>query len=433
METEPIEILIVEDSLAQAALLQLILEKQGFRVRRAEHGAKALEALEGGLPALVISDILMPEIDGYELCWRIKSDKKLKHLPVILLTSLSDVRDVVKGLECFADGFVAKPYEEHHLISRIEYILANERLRALRSGTGADANNMELFVAGENHVFARLPKLESAIDLLLGAYETLIEKNAALTRAKSEADRANRAKSEFLSRMSHELRTPMNAVLGFAQLLEMEEKDSSKRDSLDQILQGGSHLLSLIDEVLDISQIEAGQLNISRETVRIKDAMQDCVKLIRPLAAIRRISIEDRTGADDGRCVLVDRQRLKQVILNLLSNAVKYNRDSGSISISCENLMPGRVRIQIRDTGLGIAEKDLSSLFSEFQRLDAAEMGVDGTGLGLAVSKKLVELMGGEIGVESVRDVGSVFWVELTLVADPSTNGNTQKSVVTLD
>lgn len=416
---EQIEILIVEDSPTQAAKLRAILERHHASVRVAFDGKEALATLEKYVPRLVISDIVMPGMDGYELCRRIKSDERLKHLPVILLTSLSDLKDVLRGLECSADSFVVKPYEEQHLFSRIEYILANEKLRATRGQDDVEPGRLELFFAGHSHFLARLPKVENAIDLLLGAYETLVEKNAALTMAKEEADRASRAKSEFLSRMSHELRTPMNAVLGFAQVLEMEETDPTKRESLEQILSGGRHLLGLIDEVLDIAKIEAGRLSLVREPVPVDEVLQECVKLVTPLAAMRQIGI-DLHRAPVARTVTADRQRLKQVVLNLLSNAVKYNCDGGRVDVTTEETTPGRLCIRVKDTGRGISEEDLPRLFTAFERLEVDRAGIDGTGLGLNLSKRLIELMGGTIGVQSPPGDGSIFWVELAL-AEPST------------
>lgn len=422
------EILIVEDSLTQAANLRSILERQQFRVRMASHGAQALTSLEKALPRLVISDILMPEMDGYELCRRIKADERFSHLPVILLTSLSDLKDVIKGLECGADSFVVKPYEEQHLLARIQYIVANGKLRERRKINSTHEGKLELFFGGHSHVLSRLPNVENAIDLLLGAYEILVEKNSALAQAKEEADRANRAKSDFLSRMSHELRTPMNAILGFAQVLEMEETDPSKGEALEQIIKGGKHLLDLINEVLDISSIEAGRLTFCKQSVGIEEVLQEAVGLIAPLANARRIRIEDKCLGNGRRHILVDRQRFKQVLINLLSNAVKYNRYEGCVTLSCEQTAFGRMRIKIADTGAGIAKDDLPRLFVSFERLNAGCSSTEGTGLGLALSKRLVELMGGEIGVESVPGQGSVFWVEMELMASSPDHTDTSVS-----
>lgn len=239
--------------------------------------------------------------------------------------------------------------------------------------------------------------------------------------ARADAERANAAKDQFLSRMSHELRTPMNAVLGFAQVLDLDETDAGKRESLEQILHGGRHLLGLIDEVLDFSTIDAGRLRLSLGPVRVQDVLEECVTRIAPLAATHGVSLHGR-GAGDGRLhVFADRSRVTQVLMHLLANAVKYNRATGSVSLSCERTAAGRGRINVSDTGHGIAAADLPRLFTAFERLNAARLGVDGTGLGLALAKKLVDVMGGAIGADSVVGEGSVFWVDLPLADDPAT------------
>jgi PAS domain S-box-containing protein len=217
----------------------------------------------------------------------------------------------------------------------------------------------------------------------------------AAEEAKEAAERANRAKSEFLSRMSHELRTPLNAVLGFGQLLDADELDRGQRESVAQILKGGRHLLELINEVLDISRIEAGNMTISLEPVHVGITLSEVIDLVEPLAAERDISLKRPSAEVADRYVLADNQRLKQVLLNLLSNAIKYNREAGSVTVSLEPVPPGCLLILVTDTGKGISEAELTKLFHPFERLGAEQSSIEGTGLGLTLSKLLVEEMGG--------------------------------------
>ena len=237
-------------------------------------------------------------------------------------------------------------------------------------------------------------------------------------RAEEEASHANRAKSEFLSRMSHELRTPLNGILGFAQLLEMDARDPHEQESVSHILKGGRHLLALIDEVLDISRIEAGRLPISLEPVLIGDTVRTAVDLVRPQAAACGVTLGNEAG-DDERHVTADRQRLQQVLLNLLSNAVKYNRKGGTVTVSSAARPGGRIAIAVADTGTGIPESMLDRLFTPFDRLGAEQSEVQGTGLGLALSRRLVEAMGGQLLVQSRPGVGSTFSVELPAAEAP--------------
>jgi PAS domain S-box-containing protein len=240
-----------------------------------------------------------------------------------------------------------------------------------------------------------------------------------LKRAKEDAERANRAKSDFLSRMSHELRTPLNAILGFAQLLEMDELDAEQKESVDQILKAGRHLLSLVDEVLDIARIEAGRMPLSLEPVEVDHCIAEAWDLVRHGANAYGIALENGSS-QCGVMVTADRQRLKQVMLNLLSNAVKYNRDQGTVRVTCSPGMTGsnRLRISVTDTGRGIPEEGLSRLFTPFERLGAERTGIEGTGIGLAVSRGLIEAMDGEIGADSQIGEGSTFWFELPLDAN---------------
>jgi PAS domain S-box-containing protein len=232
-------------------------------------------------------------------------------------------------------------------------------------------------------------------------------------RARDEAERANRAKSVFLSRMSHELRTPLAAILGFGQLLEMSELEPRQRESVAQILNGGSHLLDLITELLDVSRIESGSMAISSEPVDVERVITEALTLVRPLAVERSVWIESDLGESGDRYVMADLQRLKQVLLNLLSNAVKYNREGGTVTVSLQEADGERVRILVADTGPGVEEANLDKLFEPFERLGAETTGVEGTGLGLTLSRGLTEAMGGTLSVESEVGVGTTFAVEL--------------------
>lgn len=234
-------------------------------------------------------------------------------------------------------------------------------------------------------------------------------------RAQVAAERANEAKNVFLSRMSHELRTPLNAILGFAQVMEMSDLPDHHREGVEYILKAGHHLLSLINEVLDISRIEAGALSLSLEPISIKEVVYQALDLIRIQAREHAISLEARFDKTDELYVLADRQRLFQVVLNLLSNAVKYNRTAGSVLLTVSKAAEV-IRISIADTGYGIDPAHLADLFRPFERLGAERSATEGTGLGLALSKHLIEAMNGQIGVESALGSGSVFWIELPQV-----------------
>ncbi len=251
-------------------------------------------------------------------------------------------------------------------------------------------------------------------------------------RAMQEANAANLAKSEFLSRMSHELRTPMNAILGYSQILEMRDYVPDIQEEVEAILKAGRHLLDLINEVLDISRIEAGHLSLSLEPVPVGSTTRIALDLVRPLSTMRGIELVNEDSTSDAeRYVFADQQRIKQVLVNLLSNAIKYNRERGQIFVSTmivagESVKyghygdiecSGKMRFSVRDTGPGIDPNDFFKIFLPFERLGAERTGVEGTGIGLSLCKRLVEAMNGEIGVESERGVGSTFWVELPLVS----------------
>ena len=234
-----------------------------------------------------------------------------------------------------------------------------------------------------------------------------------------EIERANKAKSEFLSRVSHELRTPLNAILGFGQLLERQSATEQQRVRIGHIMTAGRHLLELINEVLDISRIEAGRMQLSLEPVRVTDAIRDALELMRPLAAGRNTQLSGPCLPTDNTYVMADRQRFKQVLLNLLTNAVKYTPRSGRVSVSFALRDHQTIRVAVSDNGPGIAEEKVSRLFTPFDRLGAEQSTVQGTGLGLALCQRLIQAMSGAIGVDSVVGQGSTFWVDVPCAKSP--------------
>lgn len=291
-------------------------------------------------------------------------------------------------------------------------------------------------IGGMERVFmsAKSPYRDAAGNLLgvIGIVREITAQRQAAEaerQARQEAEKANLAKSEFLSRMSHELRTPLNAILGFGQLLEVGDLSKRQTESLAHILKAGRHLLALIDDVLAISRIEAGNINLSLEPVLVSLMVRECLALVSLQGKEREVQCRAGTVPDathGQRHILADRQRLRQVLLNFLSNAIKYNRPGGTVTLSCRELPAdgsqavARMRLEVADTGHGLKADEIARLFTPFERLQAGRSTIEGTGLGLAVSKSLVEAMRGHIGVESVPGQGSTFWVELPVADDPA-------------
>jgi len=251
---------------------------------------------------------------------------------------------------------------------------------------------------------------------LLAAVVIFLRRRIAAESRREVAERASRAKNDFLSRMSHELRTPLNSVLGFGQLLQLDPAlGEQRREHVDQIVRGGRHLLELINEVLDISRIESGTLSLSPEPVHVGEAVREAVALVQPLASERAIAVSVES---DDAYVLADHQRLKQILLNLLSNAIKYNRQGGDVAVAAERVN-GHVRVEVADTGPGVPPDRLERLFEPFDRLGAEHQGIEGTGLGLALSRSLVEVMGGTLTVANRPVEGAAFLVALPATAAP--------------
>jgi len=356
---------------------------------------------------------------------------------------ITDVNRQMEALTgCTRDELIGAPYKGYftdpeRAETSVKLVLSNKRLTdfelTARSRTGKETTvsyNATTFYNREGKLqgmFAAARDIteRKRLDQLLQ------DKNVELESAKLNAEKANLAKSEFLSSMSHELRSPLNAILGFAQLMESESPPPtpSQTESVSQILQAGWHLLKLIDEILDLAKVESGQVPMSREPVAMALVMAECQSMLEQLAHQRGLTMHFPTF-DQPLFVLADRTRVKQVLLNLLSNAIKYNVQGGTIDVTCTETAPGRIRTTVRDSGVGLRADQVSQLFQAFNRLGQESGPEQGTGIGLVVAKQLVELMGGSIGVESTVGTGSAFWFELVGVAEPSLSTHGQDGAI---
>jgi signal transduction histidine kinase/ActR/RegA family two-component response regulator len=315
--------------------------------------------------------------------------------------------DVSRRAERFGDDEVAELAESFNkMLSDIE-----SRKRELEN------SNREIAREAEQRTFAQQEVMRLNAELEQRVHERTIQlelANGELAMAMEEAKSANQAKSAFLSSMSHELRTPLNAILGFAQILTSDKLPSTlqqKKEFANHILKSGRHLLALINEILDLAKIESGAVALSMEPVALADILQECETMMAPLAGQRgtRLLFPNRVTVN----VTADRTRLKQVLLNLLSNAIKYNREGGAVVVDCTASTAGTLRLSVQDTGMGLNAEQVRMLFQPFNRLGQESGAEEGTGIGLVVTKRLVELMGGTIGVSSSPGVGSVFWIDL--------------------
>ena len=353
----------------------------------------------------------------------------VRRLGHTITTPIAAITDIAREVVALRDYSRRAPRisedEAADLVDSFNAMLAEIELRT----RALESSNREIAREAQERARARQEVMQLNEQLEQRVHERTMQlelANSELELAIEEARAANRAKSAFLSSMSHELRTPLNAILGFAQILTSEAlptTDAQKKEFASHILKSGRHLLTLINEILDLAKVESGTIPLSMEPVALGEILEECRTMIEPLAAGRgiRMLFPEQVGA----VLLADRTRLKQVLLNLLSNAVKYNRDSGAVVLDCGEPAPGRLRIAVRDTGMGLRPDQLDGLFQPFNRLGQEAGAQEGTGIGLVVTRRLVELMGGSIEVSSSPGVGSVFAIELGTTAPQARVGFT--------
>jgi len=461
------DILIVEDSPTQAAQIKYLLESYHYKTEVARDGQQALIWLAEHKPSLVISDIVMPEMNGFELCEKIKSDERTEDIPVILLTSLSDSDEVIEGLSCGANSFITKPYNKEYLISSIKIMLSEKAIPKSKS----DTKGIEINYGGKKRLIRT--GTQEVIKMLLNIYQGAIYQNNELIKTRdelrslnerleelveertkelkkdeekirafnteleqrirertAELDAANRAKSEFLANMSHEIRTPMNAVLGYAELLGAMLEEKTQRDYLESIKSSGRSLLTLINDILDLSKIEAGKLELQFEYVNSQSFFSEFERIfsLRVSEKGLKFTLEISSGTPAG--IFIDDARLRQIILNLIGNAIKFT-EKGNIKLKVYTENPQIIKypgdktdefidliIEVTDTGIGISKEMQEEIFNPFvQGQGQSVRKYGGTGLGLAITQRLVHLMNGTITLQSHLKKGSTFKIKIPEVS----------------
>ncbi len=361
--------LLVDDDRSLTTLYASVLQQAGLETRTCNAPLDAPAAVAEFQPDVIVTDVYMPGCNGFELAALLRQDEALADTPILFLSSETDIGRQMAALDLGADDFLTKPVQ-------MEVLAAAVVARAKRS-----------------RMLKRIRR--------------------ELMQAKAESERASQAKSSFLANMSHELRTPLNGIIGYAQLLEPElevHPNEEVREFPQAIQSAGWHLLELINEILDLARIEAGHLDLAYEDVVVADIVNECLQLIAPQANRRRIDIVAEVPP---ACVVrADRLRLKQIALNLLSNAVKYNREAGHVRIEARREAENW-RVAVIDSGYGIRAESMTELFQPFSRLNAGDKGLEGTGIGLVIARRLAEAMGGEVGAASKPGEGSEFWFAL--------------------
>ncbi len=433
-------ILIAEDSATQRHLLQVHLEQAGFSVVAAKDGQEALTlATSGQLPDLVVTDIVMPVMDGYQLCRELKSLEALRHVPVVLLTALSDPRDIIAGLQCGADNFIGKPFTEDYLLSRVREVLANRELIAREQPDGS----VQVKAGGQTYTInAAKPQV---LDLLLSVYDAALRRNRELQRAerellklnreleqkfhdrehllereraaRAEAERANRMKEEFLATVSHELRTPLSAISGWAQFLRQGSPGPDEvHEALEVIERNAWTQTQIVEDLLDMSRIVSGKLRLQVTEVDLPKVVRAGMETVRTAAEARGVELVARLDPAVSR-LQGDEARLQQVVWNLVNNAVKFTPSGGTVTVSLRPARAG-VEIEVADTGAGIEPEFLPHVFDRFRQSDASiTRKHGGLGLGLSIVKHLAESHGGSVSVTSDgpgRGATFAVWLPLT-------------------
>ncbi|HSF74431.1 MAG TPA: response regulator [Microcoleus sp.] len=395
-------ILIVDDTPENLQVLSATLSDRGYKVRGVINGKMAIRAARSGCPDLILLDIKMPEMDGYEVCTQLKEDPKTSEIPIIFISALDEVLDKLTAFQVGGVDYVTKPFHVAEVLARIEHQLTIQRLK------------------------------KQLLDRNKELQEEIIERK----KAEEAAAAASLAKSQFVANMSHELRTPLNAILGFTQVMSRDSLLSHENlENLRIINRSGQHLLELINDVLDLSKIEAGIIGLDQRSFDLYQLLDTLEEMFQIKAETKKMQLRFSVEANVPQYIKTDEKKLRVCLINLLANAMKFTHDGGRIwlrvSVESNQQQPAEseshpnstsvepllILFEVEDTGIGIAAAEIDTLFDAFVQTQAGRKAADGTGLGLTITKKYVQIMGGDIWVKSVLGEGTSFKFNIRVFA----------------
>ncbi len=414
-------ILVVDDELMNLQVLSDILMESGYEVRAAVNGKTALMTAGAELPDVILLDIQMPDLNGYEVCRKLKSDENTKDIPVIFISALSDISDRVRGFAAGGVDFITKPFQVEEVLARVDIHL---RLRQMQKNLERQNLQMKDEIIrrkqAEELVCRLNEDLEKKVIERTGELQREVEEHRrtaeSLAKAKAEAEAALRVKSEFIANISHELRTPLNHVVGFSTLLRREQVPNEWRGWAESIQRSGNHLATIVDDLINLADLKAGKIGMTTDRFPIRPFLNGILKGVRIHAEKKGVRLDDEIASDMPEEMTSDIRRLRQILINLLGNGIKFTKKGGRVTLRVRRTEAARgvIRFEVEDTGVGIPSDQLDRIFSAFYQIgNVRKSETEGPGLGLTISQRFLQIMRSALYVHSTVGKGSLFWFEI--------------------